>query len=147
MNIVYLFENQSWKVSGASHWPLISKFKIWNSESVTTLHSYHIEDQNQNTVPTKCPKLLRRVMKVLIITFLLTSLAYHGMASPAVNDDPKIDTSEMNAIPKLYVPKDKEVSNKHAYQQTWKSIKWRSIFVKIKVYKYPCLNWFKIGFN
>ena len=49
-------------------------------------------------------------MKVLIITFLLTSLAYHGMASPAVNDDPKIDTSEMNAIPKLYVPKDKEVS-------------------------------------
>ena len=56
-------------------------------------------------------------MKVLI-TFLLLSLAYHGMASPAVNDDPKIDTSEMNAIPKLYVPKDKEVSNKHAYQQT-----------------------------
>ena len=36
-------------------------------------------------------------MKVLI-TFLLTFLAYHGMASPAVNDDPKIDTSEMNAI-------------------------------------------------
>ena len=55
-------------------------------------------------------------MKVLI-TFLLTSLAYRGMASPAVNDDPKIDTSEMNAIPKLYVPKDKEVSTKHAYQQ------------------------------
>ena len=39
-------------------------------------------------------------MKVLIITFLLTSLAYHVMAVPAVNDDPKIDTSEMNAIPK-----------------------------------------------
>ena len=38
-------------------------------------------------------------MKVLI-TFLLTSLAYHVMAVPAVNDDPKIDTSEMNAIPK-----------------------------------------------
>ena len=43
-------------------------------------------------------------MKVLI-TFLLTSLAYHVMAVPAVNDDPKIDTSEMNAI-----PKDKKVS-------------------------------------
>ena len=79
---------------------LISKSKIWNSASVTTLHSYHIEDQNQNTVPTKCPKLLRRVMKVLIITFLLSSLAYHVMAVPAVNDDPKIDTSDMNAIPK-----------------------------------------------
>jgi hypothetical protein len=38
-------------------------------------------------------------MKVLI-TFLLTSLAYHGSALPGVNDDPKIDTSEMNAIPK-----------------------------------------------
>ena len=43
-------------------------------------------------------------MKVLI-TFLLTSLAYHVMAVPSVNDDPKIDTSEMNAI-----PKDKKVS-------------------------------------
>ena len=39
-------------------------------------------------------------MKVLIITFLLTSLAYDVMAVPAVNDDPKIDTSDMNAIPK-----------------------------------------------
>ena len=50
-------------------------------------------------------------MKVLI-TFLLTaSLAYHVMAVPSVNDDPKIDTSEMNAI-----PKDKKVSM-HTYQQ------------------------------
>ena len=38
-------------------------------------------------------------MKVLI-TFLLTSLAYQCMAVPAVNDDPKIDTSDMNAIKK-----------------------------------------------
>ena len=39
-------------------------------------------------------------MKVLMITFLLTSLAYHVMAVPAVNDDPKIEISDMNAIPK-----------------------------------------------